>query len=123
MQVTVYVPQTVEIPSEYLLALVQRAQSSANGSANDASATRGHLVRQAVRDGLLRQFDPLLSEDGSVDLFCDPGGEIPLEIDDRNLTLQELYQAMQAKLPGWEGKSVERIEQFNDKTVPRRKAA
>ncbi len=123
MQVTVYVPQTVEIPSEYLLALVQRAHTSANGSTNDTSATRGHLVRQAVRDGLLRQFDPLLSEDGSVDLFCDPGGEVPLEIDNRNLTLQELYQAMQAKLPGWESKSVERIEQFNDKTVPRRKAA
>ncbi len=123
MQVTVYVPQTVEIPSEDLLALFQRAHVATNGSAGDTPATRGHLVRQAVRDGLLRQFDPLLSEDGSVDLFCDPGGEIPLEIDNRNLTLKELYQAMQAKLPGWGTKSDEKIEQFSDRTVPRRKAA
>ena len=59
MQVKIYVPQTVEIPSEFLIPLAQRAQKSLAEDDKNTPATRGHLVRQAIRDGLLRELDNL----------------------------------------------------------------
>ncbi|MBN1908865.1 MAG: hypothetical protein JW818_03930 [Pirellulales bacterium] len=97
MQVKVYVPKMIEIPSEYLPALAKRAADSLGDRAGDVSATRGHLVRQAVQDGLLRQFDELVGDDGTVDLVCDPGMEIPLELENKTLTLNELLEALQYK--------------------------
>jgi hypothetical protein len=87
----------IEIPSEYLPALAKRAADSLGDRASEVSATRGHLVRQAVQDGLLREFDPLVGEDGAVDLVCDPGMEIPLELENRTLSLTELLEALQYK--------------------------
>ena len=97
MQVKVYTPRVIEIPSEYLPALAKRAADSLGDRAGDVSATRGHLVRQAVQDGLLREFDELAGDDGTVDLVCDPGMEIPLELENRTLTLTELLDALQVK--------------------------
>ena len=97
MQVKVYVPQMIEIPSEYLPALAKRAADSLGERATELSATRGHLVRQAVQDGLLRELDSLVGEDGTVDLVCDPGTEIPLELENKTLTLTELLEALQYK--------------------------
>jgi hypothetical protein len=97
MQVKVYVPKVIEIPSEYLPALAKRAADSLGDRATEMSATRGHLVRQAVQDGLLRELDELIGEDGTVDLVCDPGLEIPLELENRTLTLAELIEALQYK--------------------------
>jgi hypothetical protein len=95
MQIKVYVPKTIEIPSEYLPALAKRAADSLGDRSHEVSATRGHLVRQAVQDGLLRDFDPLIGDDGTVDLVCDPGTEIPLEFENRILSLSELLDALQ----------------------------
>jgi hypothetical protein len=61
--------------------------------------------RQAVQDGLLREFDHLIGEDGTVDLVCDPGMEIPLELDNKTLTLVELLEALQYKRTWSEMKS------------------
>jgi hypothetical protein len=97
MQVKVYCPKYVEIPSEYLPALAKRAADSLGERAGEVAATRGHLVRQAVQDGLLRDLDNLVGEDGTVDLVCDPGTEIPLELENRTLTLSELLEALQFK--------------------------
>ncbi len=97
MQIKVYVPKMIEIPSEYLPALAKRAADSLGDRSFDVSATRGHLVRQAVQDGLLRDFDPLIGQDGTVDVVCDPGMEIPLELDNRTLSLAELLDALQYK--------------------------
>jgi hypothetical protein len=97
MQVKVYVPKVIEIPSEYLPALAKRAADSLGDRAGGVSATRGHLVRQAIQDGLLREMDNLIGEDGTVDVVCDPGMEIPLEIENRTLTLSELLEALQFK--------------------------
>jgi len=97
MQIKVYCPKYVEVPSEYLPALAKRAADSLGQRAHEISATRGHLVRQAVQDGLLRDFDDLVAEDGSVDVVCDPGMEIPLELDNKTLTLAELLEALQYK--------------------------
>lgn len=105
MQVKVYVPKIVEIPSEYLPALAKRAADSLGPRASEVPATRGHLVRQAVQDGLLREFDHLIGEDGTVDLVCDPGMEIPLELDNKTLTLTELLEALQYKRTWTEMKS------------------
>ena len=99
MQVKVYVPKLIEIPSEYLPALAKRTADSLGDQAGEVSATRGHLVRQAVLDGLLREFDDLVGEDGTVDLVCDPGMEIPLELENKTLTLTELLEALQYKQP------------------------
>lgn len=99
MQVKVYVPKVIEIPSEYVPALAKRAADSLGNRAGEVSATRGHLVRQAVQDGLLREFDPLIGEDGTVDLVCDPGTEIPLELENKTLSLSELMEALQYKRP------------------------
>ena len=97
MQVKVYVPKLIEIPSEYLPALAKRAADSLGDRASEVPATRGHLVRQAIQDGLLREFDNLVGEDGTVDLVCDPGMEIPLELENKTLTLTELLDALQYK--------------------------
>jgi hypothetical protein len=97
MQVKVYVPRVIEVPSEYLPALAKRASDSLGDRANEVSATRGHLVRQAVQDGLLRDFDHLVGEDGTVDLVCDPGMEIPLELENKTLSVSELLEALQYK--------------------------
>ncbi len=100
MQVKVYVPKIIEVPSEYLSALAKRAADSLGDRAGEVSATRGHLVRQAVQDGLLREFDALVGEDGTVDIVCDPGMEIPLELENKTLSLTELLEALQYKR-GW----------------------
>ncbi len=97
MQVKIYVPKVIEVPSEYLPALAKRAADSLGDRANEVSATRGHLVRQAVQDGLLRQFDELVGDDGTVDIVCDPGMEIPLELENKTLSLSELLEALQFK--------------------------
>jgi hypothetical protein len=97
MQVKVYIPKVIEIPSEYLPALAKRAADSLGDRASEVSATRGHLVRQAIQDGLLRDLDTLINEDGTVDLVCDPGSEIPLELENRTLTLTELLESLQYK--------------------------
>lgn len=105
MQVKVYTPRIIEIASEYLPALAKRAADSLGERAGEISATRGHLVRQAVQDGLLREFDDLIGEDGTVDLVCDPGMEIPLELENRTLTLSELLEALHYKRSWSEMKS------------------
>jgi hypothetical protein len=97
MQVKIYVPQVIEIPSAYLPALAKRAADSLGDRATEVSATRGHLVRQAVQDGLLREMDKLIGDDGTVDLVCDPGMEIPLELENKTLSLAELLEALQYK--------------------------
>ena len=97
MQVKVYVPKLIEIPSEYLPALAKRAADSLGDRAAEVSATRGHLVRQAVQDGLLREFDELAGDDGTVDIVCDPGMEIPLELENKTLTVSELLESLQYK--------------------------
>lgn len=94
MRVKVYVPQTVEVPSEYLAALAQRACNSAGEAASQEIATRGHLVRQAVKDGLIRELEHLCEEDGTIDLLCDPGAELPLEIEGHTPTLAELVDSL-----------------------------
>jgi hypothetical protein len=97
MQIKVYVPRVIEIPDEYLRALAKRAADGLGVKGGEIPATRGHLVRQAVQDGLLRELDPLIGEDGRVDVVCDPGMEIALEIGNRRLTLSELIEAIQHK--------------------------
>jgi len=97
MQVKVYTPHVVEIASEYIPALAKRAADSLGSRSSEIPATRGHLVRQAVKDGLIRDFDHLIAEDGTVDMVCDPGAEIPLELDGQTLTLRELLEALQYK--------------------------
>lgn len=99
MQVKVYCPKMVEIPTEYLPALAKRAAESLGERAAEVTATRGHLVRQAVQDGLLRELDELICEDGTVDLVCDPATEIPLELDSRALTLAALLEVLHRKRP------------------------
>ena len=95
MQVKVYTPHIVEIAGEYIPALAKRAADSLEDRAVEIPATRGHLVRQAVKDGLIREFDHLINDNGTVDLVCDPGAEIPLELDGQTLTLRELLEALQ----------------------------
>ena len=97
MQVKIYTPHVVEIASEYIPALAKRAADSLGDRAEAIPATRGHLVRQAVKDGLIREFDHLIAEDGTVDMVCDPGEEIPLELDNQTLTLHELLEALHYK--------------------------
>ncbi len=97
MQVKVYIPQGIEIPNEYLQALTQRVADRLGDRAGEVLATRGHLVRQAVQDGLLREFDELVGKDGTVDLVCDPGTEAPLELENKTLSLPELLEALQCK--------------------------
>lgn len=94
MQVKVYTPHVVEIAGEYIPALAKRAADSLGDRAEKIPASRGHLVRQAVKDGLIREFDHLIAEDGSVDMVCDPGAEIPLELEGQTLTLRELFEAL-----------------------------
>jgi hypothetical protein len=107
MQVKVYCPKIVDIPTEYLPALAKRAADSLGERAVEVSATRGHLVRQAVQDGLLRDLDELVCEDGTVDLVCDPAMEVPLEFDNKTLTLGELLEVLQFRRPWSEMKPSE----------------
>ena len=102
MQVKVYTPHVVEIAGEYIPALAKRAADSLGVRAEEIPATRGHLVRQAVKDGLIREFDHLIAEDGTVDLVCDPGAEIPLKLDGQTLTLRELFEAMHCQQSEYE---------------------
>jgi hypothetical protein len=95
MQIKVYVPKVIDIPSEFLAALAKRAAYSLGDKANELPATRGHLVRQAIQDGLLRELDTLIGPDGTVDLVCDPGMETALVLENRTLTLPELLEALQ----------------------------
>ena len=74
--------------------MAQRAADSLGKAANKMSATRGHLIRQAVQDGLLPEMNDLIRQDGKVDLVCDPGMEIPLELENRTMTLSELSGAL-----------------------------
>ena len=97
MQYNVSEPKVIAVPREYLPALATRAADSLGDRAGEVSATRGHLVRQAVQDGLLREFDQLMGDDGTVDLVCDPGMEIPLELENKTLSLTELLEALQYK--------------------------
>ena len=97
MQIKMYVPTTAEIPCEYLAPLAQRARDSLGEAATTTHATRGHLIRQAVRDGLLRGMDRLIAEDGTVDIICDPHHEIPLEVENIPLTMEDLLHAMSSK--------------------------
>lgn len=94
MRVKVYVPQTVEIPTEYLAALAQRACNCSGDQAAEQLATRGLLVRQAAKDGLIRDLEHLCAEDGTIDLICDPSGELPLEIEGHTPTLAELVDSL-----------------------------
>jgi hypothetical protein len=94
MHIKIYVPKTVEIPSEYLSPLAQRASDAMGETARATPATRGHLVRQAVRDGLLRELDSLVGADGTIDVYCDPHSEIPLEIDSHTFSLVDLRSAL-----------------------------
>ena len=122
MQVKIYVPQTVEIPSEFLIPLAQRAHKNLSESAKKGPATRGHLVRQAIRDGLLRQFDDLIGKEGEVDLFCDPQSEIPLEIENQTVTLVKLLETLQGRQADSNSKH-EDLGQIRREIVPRRVAA
>ena len=123
MQVKIYVPRVVEVPSEYLPALAQRALAQLGNAANEISATRGHLVRQAVLDGLMRELDELHNEDGSVDLFCDPRGEVPLEIEERTLSLSELAEVLHSQRGSSTAKDEELDQLRSRKIVPKRRAA
>jgi hypothetical protein len=97
MQLKVYVPKIIDIPSEFLTALAKRAADSLGEKANEVPATRGHLVRQAVQDGILREMDPLILPDGTVDLVCDPSMESPLLLENQTVTLPGLLAALQQK--------------------------
>jgi hypothetical protein len=124
MQLKIYVPRTIDIPTEYLPALAKRALDALGDS--DAQATRGHLVRQAVMDGLLRELDELRLSDTHVDVFCDPQGESPLEIDNRTLTMTELIEALQPAKGGANGKRNDVIHPMRGKeerVIPARRAA
>jgi hypothetical protein len=128
MQLKIYVPRTIEIPTEYLPALAKRALDALGETGGETQATRGHLVRQAVNDGLLRDLDGLRIDDSAVDLFCDPQGEAPLEIDNRSLTLPELIEALQApraasgaRRSG--GEFVDRLRSKDERVIPTRRAA
>jgi hypothetical protein len=124
MQLKIYVPRTIEIPTEYLPALAKRALDALGDS--DAQATRGHLVRQAVMDGLLRELDELRLSDAQVDLFCDPQGESPLEIDNRTLTMTELIEALQPAKGAAGAKRNDMIHPMrgkDERVIPARRAA
>ncbi|MBA3481281.1 MAG: hypothetical protein H0T51_05645 [Pirellulales bacterium] len=127
MQLKVYVPRTIEIPTDYLPALAKRALDALGETGGDAQATRGHLVRQAVLDGLLRELDELRVGETGVDLFCDPQGEAPLEIDNRSLTMPELIDALQpAKAPisSKRGSDLaDRMRGKDERVIPARRAA
>ncbi len=123
MQIKVYVPKHIDIPNEYLPPLAQRAFESLGDAGKQTPATRGHLVRQAIRDGLLRDLDELVLHDGGIDLFCDPQGEIALEIDNRTLTLSELLVALHNKRSFAAGKREEPEHVPFETVAPRRRAA
>jgi hypothetical protein len=125
MQLKIYVPRTIEIPTEYLPALAKRALDALGDGGVDAQATRGHLVRQAVLDGLLRELDGLRLDDSTVDLYCDPQGEAPLEVDNRSLTMSELIDSLSAPKAAAAGKrneAVDRLRGKEERIIPIRRA-
>lgn len=127
MQLKIYVPRTVEIPTEYLPALAKRALDALGDQGGEIQATRGHLVRQAVVDGLLRELDSLRLDDTHVDLYCDPTSEAPLEIDNRSLTMPELIDALQAPKANVgqrrSGEMVDRLRGKDERVIPMRRVA
>jgi hypothetical protein len=127
MQLKVYVPRTIEIPTDYLPALAKRAMDALGDAGGDVQATRGHLVRQAVLDGLLRDLDELRVGETGVDLYCNPQGEAPLEIDNRSLTMPELIDALQpakaAVSAKRSGDIADRLRGKDERVVPARRAA
>ena len=102
MKVKVYVPKVVDLPSEYLPTLGKHIADSLGVNTSEVAATRGHFIRQAVKDGLLPELEDLIGQDGRVDLVCDPGMEIPLEFENRTFTLSELIEALKDK-GAWDG--------------------
>jgi hypothetical protein len=128
MQLKIYVPRMIEIPTDYLPALAKRALDTLGESGGNTQATRGHLVRQAVMDGLLRELDGLRVDDSSVDLFCDPQGEAPVEIDNRSLTMPELIEALKpTKAPVSSKRAGDQFDRIRGKEehqiIPARRAA
>lgn len=123
MQIKVFVPREIEIPNEYVVPLVQRAMESLGDAGKTTLATRGHLVRQAVMDGLLRDLDHLIRPEGNIELYCDPQGEIALEIDNHAVTLSELLVALQNKTSLASPKRNDFEAIAGEKVVPRRRAA
>jgi hypothetical protein len=64
--------------------------------------------------------------DTQVDVFCDPQGESPLEIDNRTLTMTELIEALQPAKGGANGKRNDMIHPMRGKeerVIPARRAA
>src|SRR5690606_14849787 len=122
----IYVPRTIEIPTEYLPALAKRALDALGEGGVDAQATRGHLVRQAVLDGLLRELDSLRLDDSTVDIYCDPQGEAPLEIDNRSLTMTELIDSLSAPKAAAGAKRNEAVDRLrggkDERIIPIRRA-
>lgn len=78
MELKIYLPQTVHLPDEDVPALVRRVAETLGPEAERFPASRGQLVRQAVLDGQIDDLKNYICSDGSVDLICDPSGEIPL---------------------------------------------
>jgi hypothetical protein len=77
-------------------------------------------------DGLLRELDELRLSDTHVDVFCDPQGESPLEIDNRTLTMNELIEALQPAKAGANGKRNDTIHPMrgkDERVIPARRAA
>ncbi len=126
MQLKIYVPRTIEIPTEYLPALAKRALDAMGEAGVDAQASRGALVRQAVMDGLLRELDVLRLDETTVDLYCDPQGEAPLEIDNRSLTMNELIDSLSAPKTAAGPKRNEAVERLrggkDERIIPIRRA-
>ena len=126
MQLKIYVPRTIEIPTEYLPALAKRALDALGEGGVDAQATRGHLVRQAVLDGLLRELDSLRLDDSTVDIYCDPQGEAPLEIDNRSLTMTELIDSLSTPKTAAGAKRNEAVDRLrggkDERIIPIRRA-
>ena len=97
MEIKMYVPKIAEIPSEYLAPLAQRA---ATAWATPRAPRRQRAVTWCARPSktaCLRGMDNLIREDGSVDIVCDPHHEMPLEVENRPLSLTELLSAMANK--------------------------
>ena len=100
MQVKVYVPKLIGISQRVSPRLGQAGRRKlGRPGRRGLGHPRPPRLSQAVQDGLLRDFDHLIGEDGTVDLICDPGMEIPLELENKALSLTELLEALQFKRP------------------------
>lgn len=94
MELKVYIPIHVDLADDYLRPLIRRVVESLGPDAEKTPATRGQIVRQAVLDGLFRDLDHLVTDDGSVDLLCDPMGEFPLESNRQPMTVRDLAEQL-----------------------------